>query len=154
MVLPFVQIGELVMTVDSSTPADAQARSSFPLVIAVLAFIIACGALWMSYSNATKFAASQERTAAAPPPDPAIAEMRQTLVSLQQTVQGIEADQKRQAAQIGDAQQKTSAGQGERKLIFDQLGALSARLNSLESARAESTAQTPPAAPPQRRTKR
>ncbi|MCP1831566.1 MULTISPECIES: hypothetical protein [Bradyrhizobium] len=143
------------MTADSSTPGDAQARSSFPLLIAVLAVIVACGALWMSYSNATKFAASQERAAVAPPPDPALAEMKQTLASLQQAVQGIEAGQKRQAAQIGDAQQKTSAQQGEQKLISDQLGALSARVNSLESARAESPAQATPAAPsPQRRTKR
>ncbi|PDT74284.1 hypothetical protein CO675_26280 [Bradyrhizobium sp. C9] len=81
--------------------------------------------------------------------------MKQTLASLQQAVQGIQADQQRQAERVGDIQQKTSAQQGEQKLISDQIGALSARVNSLESARAESPGPAPQTTPvPQRRTKR
>ncbi|MHC6154920.1 hypothetical protein ACVSQB_24370 [Bradyrhizobium elkanii] len=143
------------MTDDRSASADVRPRSALPLLVAILSLIVAGGALLASYNNATKFAASQERAAAVPPPDPAVEQMKQTLASLQQAVQGIQAEQKRQAAQFGDAQQKTSAQQGEQKLISDQLGALSARVNSLESARAESPAQaTQPAPAPQRRTRR
>ncbi|MGY3496397.1 hypothetical protein [Bradyrhizobium sp. USDA 4502] len=143
------------MTIDPSTPVDARPRSALPLLVAILAIILAGGALWMSYSNATKLAASHERAAVAPPPDPAIEQIKQTLSSIQQAVQGIQADQQRQAERVGDAQQKTAAQQGEQKLLSDQLSALSARVNSLESARAESPAPAPQAAPaPQKRTKR
>ncbi|WP_210168573.1 hypothetical protein [Bradyrhizobium viridifuturi] len=70
--------------------------------------------------------------------------MKQTSASVQQAMQGIEADQKGRQL-IGNIQQKVAAEQGERKVISDQLGALSARVNSLESVRAESRAQAPPA---------
>ncbi|MGY3576806.1 hypothetical protein [Bradyrhizobium sp. USDA 4504] len=143
------------MTIDPSTPADTQPRSALPLLVAILALIIAGGALWMGFNNATKFAASQERAAAAPPTDPAIEQMKQALSSIQQAVQGIQAEQQRHAERVGDTQQKTAAQQGEQKLISDQLSALTARVNSLESARAESPAPAPQATPaPQRRTKR
>ncbi|MGY4178361.1 small-conductance mechanosensitive channel [Bradyrhizobium sp. USDA 4518] len=143
------------MTIAPSTPADARPRSALPLLVGILALIVAGGALWMSYNNATRLATSQEHAAVAPPPDTAVEQIKQTLASIQQAVQGIQADQQRQAERVGDAQQKAAAQQGEQKLISDQLSALSARVNSLESARAESPTPDPQAAPaPQRRTKR
>ncbi|MBP2434167.1 hypothetical protein [Bradyrhizobium elkanii] len=141
------------MTDEPST--QARQRSALPLLVAIVALIVAGGGLWMSYNNAKTISATQHRAAVAPPPDPAIEQIKQTLASVQETVQGIQAEQQRQAERVGDAQQKASAQQGEQKLISDQLGTLSARVNSLESARAESPAQTPQPAPaPQRRTKR
>ncbi|WP_038379187.1 hypothetical protein [Bradyrhizobium elkanii] len=143
------------MTDDLSTRVNARSRLALPLLVAVIALMVAGGAFWASYRNSTKLATAQEHAAVASTPDPAIEQMKQTLASLQQAVQGIQADQQRQAERVGDIQQKTSAQQGEQKLISDQLGALSARVNSLESARAESPAPAPQAAPaPQRRTKR
>ncbi|QPF83941.1 hypothetical protein IC762_30510 [Bradyrhizobium genosp. L] len=141
------------MTDDPLPSADARPRSVLPLLVALVALVVAGGALWMSYSNTTKLAASQEHAAVAPPADPAIDQIKQTLASLQQAVQGIQADQQKLAAQVGDAQQKTSAQQGEQKLLSDQLGALSARVNSLESARAETSAPAPQTAPAPQGTK-
>lgn len=142
------------MTDDPSPPADGRPRSVLPLLVALVALVVAGGALWMSYGNATRYATLQEHAVVAPPADPAIDQIRQTLVSLQQAVQGIQADQQKQAAQAGDAQQKISAQQGEQKLLSDQLGALSARVNLLESARAESPAAAPQTAPDTQRAKR
>ncbi|WP_128970339.1 hypothetical protein [Bradyrhizobium tropiciagri] len=140
------------MTDDRSTPADARPGSTLPLMVAILALIVAAAGLWMSYGNATKIAATQQQAAVAPPPDPAIEQMKQTLSSLQQAVQGLQEDQQKLGAQVGDVQQKTSARQGEQKLISDQLGALSARVNSLESARADTpAAASQPAPAPQKR---
>ncbi|MGY2990135.1 hypothetical protein [Bradyrhizobium sp. USDA 4508] len=136
---------------DPSTPANDRPRSPAPLLVAILALIVAAGALWMSYINSTNATLPQEQAATAPTPDPAIEQMKQTLSSLQQTVQGLQSDQQKLAGQVTDVQQKTSTQQGEQKLISDQLNALSGRVNSLESARAES----PPAPPtPSRRSKR
>ncbi|MGY3409531.1 septal ring factor EnvC (AmiA/AmiB activator) [Bradyrhizobium sp. GM5.1] len=137
---------------DTSTP-DARPRSALPLLMAVLALIVAGCALWVSYGNSTKAAAPQEQAAVTP----AVEQMKQTLSALQRSVEGIQSDQQKLAAQLSDIQQKASAQQGERKLLSDQLGSLSARVNSLESARAESSTATPQAAPDTqkaRRTKR
>ncbi|MGF6313421.1 peptidoglycan hydrolase CwlO-like protein [Bradyrhizobium sp. i1.8.4] len=141
---------------DPSTVTDARPRWGRPLLVALLV-VVAAGALWMSYGSGTRSTTSQEHALAARPPDPAIEELKQSLSSLQQAVQGIQADQQKLSAQVGDIQQKTSAQQGEQKLLSDQLGAISARVNLLESARAESpapTQQTSPAPQGAKRTKR
>ncbi|MCC8975354.1 hypothetical protein [Bradyrhizobium brasilense] len=95
---------------DSSAPADPRPRSALPLLVAILALIVAGGALWVSYGNATKLAASKEHAAVAPPSDPAIEQIKETLSSLQQAVRGIQADQQRQAERVGDVQQGISIG--------------------------------------------
>ncbi|WP_316399046.1 hypothetical protein [Bradyrhizobium sp. 33ap4] len=147
------------MTDAHQTSADAQARSTLPLLVAILALVIAGAALWASYGSAAKPVPQ-----AAVPQDSAIGQIKETLASVQQAVQGIQSDQQKLAAQLSDQQklaaqlndiqQKASAQQGEQKLISDQLGALSARVNSLESARAESPAAAPQAAPDAPRAKR
>ena len=133
-------------------PADARPRSALSLLVALLALIVAGGALWISYSSGTRPATSQEQAAVAPAPDPAIEQLKQSLASLQQSVQGMQADQQKVATQVSDVQQRLSTQQGDQKLLSDQLGSLSARVNSLESARAESPAPQPAPAP--RNTKR
>ena len=132
---------------DPSMPADARPRSALSLLVALLALIVAGGALWMSYAGGTRPAAPQEQAAAAP--DPAIEQLKQSLASLQQAVQGMQADQQKLATQVSDVQQRLAGQQGDQKLLSEQLGSLSARVNSLESARAES-----PAPPAPRNTKR
>jgi hypothetical protein len=76
------------------------------------------------------------------------------LSSVQQAVQAIQSAQEKLSAQINDIQQKTAAQRGEQKLLSDQLGALSARVNSLESAKADSSAPSQQTAPAPQRTKR
>lgn len=141
---------------DPSMPADARPRSAVSSLVALLALIVAGGALWMSYTSGTRSTTPQEQAAAAPAPDPAIEQLKQSLASLQQAVQGMQSDQQKVATQVSDVQQRLAAHQGDQKLLSDQLGSLSARVNSLESARAESpTPQPAPApAPAPRNTKR
>jgi hypothetical protein len=63
-----------------------------------------------------------------PPPEDALS-------ALQQKVKGA-------VDQIGDMQRELSAEQGERKLLSEQIGALAARVDSLERARTENTTPT------------
>ncbi|MBR0756838.1 hypothetical protein JQ604_32055 [Bradyrhizobium jicamae] len=129
---------------DHSMFADPRPRAALPaLLVALLALLIASAALWMSYSSATRLADSQDHAAVAAAPDPAIDQIKQSLSSVQQALQEIRSAQEKLTAQINDVQQKTSAQRGEQKLLSDQLGALSARVNSLESAKAESSAPAP-----------
>ncbi|MCA6123537.1 hypothetical protein J6500_16775 [Bradyrhizobium sp. WSM 1704] len=85
---------------DPSMPADARPRSALSLLVALLALIVAGGALWMSYGNGTKPATQQQ--AVAPAPDPAIEQLKQSLASLQQAVQGSQSDQQKLATQVSD----------------------------------------------------
>ncbi|WP_426433799.1 hypothetical protein [Bradyrhizobium genosp. P] len=107
----------------------------------------------MSYSSAKRSTTPQEHAEVTPPPDPAIDQIKQTLSSLQQSVHAVQSDQQKLeqklSAQINDIQQK----QGDSKLLSDQLGALSARVDSLESAKAEAPAAPQPA-PTQQRARR
>ncbi|MGY2937439.1 ABC-type transporter Mla subunit MlaD [Bradyrhizobium sp. GM6.1] len=127
-----------------TSPADTRPRSALPLLMAILALVVAGCALWVSYGNATRTSTPQEHAVVTPAPkDPAIGQIKETLSSLQQSVNGIQSDQQKLAAQLNDIQQTASAQQGEQKLISEQLGALSGRVNSLESAKAESPAALP-----------
>ncbi|MBR0797332.1 hypothetical protein JQ615_18240 [Bradyrhizobium jicamae] len=136
--------------------ADArQWRSSGPwLVVALIVVLVAGGFLWMAYGTGMQWAGSQQKAQLSPPPaDPAIEQIKQTLASLQQAVQGIQSDQQKLADQINGVQRNVSTQRGDQKLLSDQLGSLSARVDALASARAESPAPQP-APSPQERTKR
>ena len=129
---------------DHSTSADAGPRAALPgLIVALLALLVAAAALWMSYSSATRPVNSQDHAAVAAAPNPAIDEIKQSLSSVQLALQGIQSAQEKLTAQVNDIQQKVSAQRGEQKLLSDQFGALSARVNSLESAKADSSAPAP-----------
>lgn len=141
------------MTDAHPTSADARPRSALLLLVALLALVVAGAALWASYSNTAR-PAPREHAAATPQQDPAIAQIKETLASVQQAVQGIQSDQQKLAAQLNDVQQKSSTQHSEQKLVSDQLGTLSARVNPLESARAESPAAAPQVAPDAPRAKR
>ncbi|MCK1544022.1 hypothetical protein IVA98_05615 [Bradyrhizobium sp. 160] len=121
----------------SSQRADARPSSALPLLVALLALAVAVGALWMSYGNPASPAVTQDQAVVAPPTDPSIDKIKQDLAALQQAVQEMQANQQKQA---GESQQKIAAQQGGQKLLSDQLGSLSARVNALESARAETNA--------------
>ncbi|WGR97630.1 MULTISPECIES: hypothetical protein [unclassified Bradyrhizobium] len=140
---------------DPLTPADTRQRSSALWLVAALLVIIAAGSfLWVHYSTGSKSVAPQQKAEVASPPDPAVEQIRQTLSSLQQAVQGIQSDQQKLAAQVNEIQQKASVQQGEQKLLSDQLGSLTSRLDSLASANAENPAATQQTAPAPQRAKR
>ena len=63
--------------------------------------------------------------------------------SAQQTVSELQSAQQKNADQIAELQRQLAAEQGERKLLSDQLGALSARVDSLLSPNAEATGPAP-----------
>gem|GEM_PF-4063438 len=141
---------------DPSMHAEApQRRSSAPwLVVAIIAVLVAGSLVWVTYGTGTRSAPPQQKAELSPPPpDPAIEQIKQTLASLQQAVQGIQSDQQKLADQINGVQQNVSTQRGDQKLLSDQLGALSARVDALASAKAESPAPQP-APPPQERTRR
>ena len=70
---------------------------------------------------------------------------RRALADLQQTVSSLESAQQQVADQISELQRQLLNQQGERKLLSEQVGALSARVDSLM----DSTAATPvPTGPP------
>jgi hypothetical protein len=79
--------------------------------------------------------------AAQPSPAPQN-DTKQAVTALQQAVKDLQSANQRAADQITDLQRQLSAEEGDRKLLADQVGALSARLNDLEKARAEMTAPT------------
>ena len=81
---------------------------------------------------------------AAAPKDMEVGHSEQTVAALQQSVQDIQANEKRLGEQISDLQQKLAQEDGDRKLLSDQLGSLSSRLDAIASANGESTAAAGP----------
>jgi chromosome segregation ATPase len=146
------------MTDPTSYADTRQRRSLVPwLAVALVAAIIAGGVFWVNHDS--QMAAPRQKAEMSPRPDPAIEQIKQTLSSLQQTVQdiqsaqqkltenvqGIQSDQKKLTDQVTDLQQQVSAQQSQRKILSDQVGALSARVDTLASANAESTPAAPQA---------
>ncbi|WP_354141720.1 hypothetical protein [Bradyrhizobium sp. LB11.1] len=80
----------------------------------------------------------------APHPDIGSQEVKQALIPLQQAVQDVRANQQKISAQVDDLRRKTAAEGGERKLLSDQLGALSSRVDALSSANGDSNITAPP----------
>jgi peptidoglycan hydrolase CwlO-like protein len=133
-------------------PDHVATRSSqhrlVPWLIVVLVIILAGGAIfWTNHNAVTKSEAPLQKADVSPPQDPAVEQIKQTLSALQQTVQDIQSGQQKLVEQINDIQRKSSADQGERKMLSEQLGALSARVDTLVSTNAESTPAAPESTP-------
>ncbi len=122
-------------------------RAVLPLVVVALAVILAVGGfVWMNY----KIEALQQ--AAAPQQASGVDDVRLATAALGQTLKDVQAGQQKLAEQLADIQRKLASESGERKLLSEQVGALSSRVNSLASANAASTAPAPQA-PKNRRVK-
>ena len=61
---------------------------------------------------------------------------RDAVANLQQSIQELQAAQQRAAEQISGLRRQILAEQGERKLLSEQLGAVSARVDSLQGSNA------------------
>jgi hypothetical protein len=145
------------MTDPSSHVDTRQHRSFVPwLAVAIIAVVVAGGFFWINRDSGTKSEtpAPQPQASVQPPPDPAVEQLKQTLSSLQQTVKDIQSGQQKLADEITDTRQKASTDQGERKMLSDQIGALSARVDALVATNAESPTPQPQAAPAQQKAKR
>lgn len=81
-------------------------------------------------------------TAALPHQESNVEQEKQAEATLQQTVQDIQASQQKLGDQIKQLQTKIASESGERKLMSDQLGALSSRVDALSSANAAAAAGT------------
>jgi uncharacterized protein YlxW (UPF0749 family) len=127
------------MTVPSN--AAAANRVVIPWVAIVLAILLAAGNVYWTNRSMAMLPA----TTTAPKQESGTEEARQSVANLRQAVQDIQADQQKLTEQISNVQRKLAAEGGERKLMSDQLGALSARVDALASANADTTAATPPA---------
>ena len=122
-----------------SDPVQSR-RALLPLVVVALAVILAAGGfVWMNY----KIEALQQATAQ--PQASGVEDVRQAMAALGQTVKDVQAGQQKLAEQLADIQRKLASESGERKLLSEQVGALSSRVDSLASANAASTAPAPQA---------
>jgi peptidoglycan hydrolase CwlO-like protein len=68
---------------------------------------------------------------------------RHALAALQQTVKDLQTSQQDAAEKISKLQQQISAGQGHRKLLSEQVGALSARFENFLETNAQAPATSP-----------
>ncbi|TYL96632.1 hypothetical protein FXB40_11355 [Bradyrhizobium rifense] len=118
------------------------------LVVALVVVLAAGGFVWMN----REIQALQTATASHQD-DPSVEQAKQTVAELQKAVQDVQAAQQKFADQLTDLQRKVAGEGGERKLMSDQLGSISARVDALASANAESVANTQPARRDQRTTR-
>lgn len=113
-------------------------RAVLPLVLVALAVILAVGGfVWMNYKIEAL------RQAAAPQQASGVDDIRLATAALGQTLKDVQAGQQKLAEQLADVQRKLASESGERKLLSEQVGALSSRVDSLASANAASTAPAP-----------
>ncbi len=132
---------------NSDSYGTGSRRASPWFVLAIIVLLAGGALLWADrwhISNSAKVAAAPP---AAPPPvvdDTA----RQAVAALQQAVKDLRTAQQSAADQLRDVQRQIAAEQGERKLLSEQLGALSARVDGLLAPNAEAPSQAPSPASP------
>jgi uncharacterized protein HemX len=119
-------------------------RRLFPWIL-ILALIAVGGAFfWTNYQSATKSPIVAQPTTEPPTPREVADDMaRQGLAALQQTVKDLQTAQQDAAETISKLQQQIAAEQGQRKLLSEQLGALSARFENFPETNARAPAASP-----------
>jgi uncharacterized coiled-coil protein SlyX len=124
---------------DDSFASTGARRSIFPWVIVAFVIFAAAGsAFWMNQ----KIEALQAATA--PRQEFNVDEMHQGIALLQQTTKEIQASQQKLSEKVTDLQRRVAAEQGERKLLSDQLGSISGRVDSLASSSADANSNAQP----------
>jgi septal ring factor EnvC (AmiA/AmiB activator) len=123
------------------TPVPAPVETSRPVLpwlVTVLVIVLAAGGFfWMDRKIETLQAAAHQ--------DSGIEDARQAVAGLQQSTKDVQSSQQKLGEQINDLERKLASEAEERKLMSDQLGALSARVDALASANAQSTPSAPQA---------
>lgn len=125
---------------DPSQPPTPRTSSVFPWLLTALVIILAAGGIfWMNQRiEALQTAVGTTR------PDPTVEETEKSVASLHQIIQQIQTDQQKLGDQVTQIQHGVAAEQGNRKLLSDQIGSLSARVDALASAHATAAAPTEP----------
>ena len=117
-------------------------RQALPWIVLALVAVLAIGGFFWTQRKVEAL-----QTMAAAHQDFDAQEVKQALTTLQQTVQEVQSDQRKISEQVDGLRRKLASEGGERKLLFDQLGALSARVDGLASANANSSITAAPQAP-------
>ena len=138
----------------TDSPTQTQPSSSHKpgtgLLAIVLTLILVAGgigafALWQSTVTPTTQAVAQSPAPSAI--QPAVPEQSTASINaLKETVAGLEASRKQVSDEVVDLKRQLAAEQGERKMLAEQLGSLSSRVDSLTASmasRADTVASEP-----------
>ena len=113
--------------------ASVRPRRSVLLWVIVALAVMAAGASFVWMNNKIEALA----TVKAPTQEHSDEEMRQAVATLQQRLNDTQSGQTKLTDQVSQLQRSIAAEQGERKLLSDQLGSLSGRLDALSSSSAD-----------------
>ena len=127
-------------TLNNNRDEDEPTRSRrmLPWLLILVVVVIGGAFIWASNrtgKDSSPVAASQSSNAQQSPASQD--ETEQALATLQQAVNDLKSARQHDADQIADLQRQLSSEEGERKLLSDQVNALSGRVDGLEKARAE-----------------
>jgi peptidoglycan hydrolase CwlO-like protein len=119
-------------------------RRIFPWILILLLIAVGGAFLWTNYQSVSKSrVAAQPSAEPSTPREVADDKARQALAALQQTVKDLQTAQQDAAEKISKLQQQISAEQGNRKLLSEQVGALSARFDNFLETNAQAPATSP-----------
>ena len=119
-------------------------RLAFPWILILLLIAVGGAFFWTNYQSVSKSPIVAQPIAEPPTPrEVADEQARQALAALQQTVKDVQTSQQDAAETISKLQQQISAEQGQRKLLSEQLGALSARFENFLETNAQAPATSP-----------
>ena len=135
---------------DSSTQPSNNHKSGPGLLTIVLTLILVAGsigafAVWQGLLTPTTKAVAQSPAPSATQP-PAPEQSTASIQALKESVAGLEASRKQVSDEVVDLKRQLAAEQGERKLLTEQLGSLSRRVDSLTASvasRADTVASEP-----------
>ncbi|MDB5606636.1 MAG: hypothetical protein JWP25_3536 [Bradyrhizobium sp.] len=125
------------------------------VLVVLLLSVVGIGAVvfWANYDQlsaslraATAQPAAQPQ-APSPPRVEAPDDTMQSLNALQQSVQGLQAAQQNMADQLELVRRQLASEQGERKMLSEQVGALSGRVDGLSTSATPVTTGTAPQSP-------
>jgi uncharacterized protein HemX len=123
------------------------------VLVVLLLFVagIGAGLVWANYdqfSALLRTATAQPAAQLQAPPSPQLPDdTMQTLNALQQSVKGVQAAQQNMADQLELVQRQLASEQGERKMLSEQVGALSGRVDGLSTSAPSVTTGTAPQSP-------
>ena len=143
---------------DSSTqtqPSSSHKPGTGLLAIVLTLILVAGGigafALWQNTVTPTTQAVAQSPAPpATQPAAPAPEQSTASINALKELVAGLEASHKQVSDEVVDLKRQLAAEQGERKMLAEQLGSLSSRVDSL-TASAASKADTVASEPSQKK---
>ncbi|MBW7970103.1 hypothetical protein [Bradyrhizobium sp. BR 10289] len=124
-------------------------RSIFPWVLVAFVAVAAAGGIFWTNQRIEALQATQNASRQ----EPNLDAIRQAIAALQKTTDEVRGTQQKLSEQVTDLERRFAAEQGERKLLADQLGSISGRVDALASSKAEANPPTSPAQQKNRRSK-